>query len=144
MATTEQRLVTGRLRDHPDDSWTLDRVRATGGYEAARRAVTEISADDLIELVKASGLRGRGGAGFPTGVKWSFVPKDVFPKYVVINHDEGEPGTFKDRELAEGDPYQLLEGIMIAAWAVQASKAFIYCRGEFALGSRRMDAAIAE
>src|SRR5688500_9563351 len=144
MATTEQRLVTGRLRDHPDDSWTLDRVRATGGYEAARRAVTEISADDTIELVKNAGLRGRGGAGFPTGMKWSFVPKDVFPKYVVINHDEGEPCTYKDRELAESDPHAVIEGIIIASWANQANKAFIYCRGEFALGSRRFDAAIKE
>ncbi|HYO60662.1 MAG TPA: NADH-quinone oxidoreductase subunit F, partial [Actinomycetota bacterium] len=88
----------------------MDRVLDDGGYEAARRAVTSMSPDELIDLVKASGLRGRGGAGFPTGVKWSFVPKDVFPKYVVVNHDEGEPGTFKDRELAELDPHQLLEG----------------------------------
>jgi NADH-quinone oxidoreductase subunit F len=144
MAVAEERLVTGRLREHPDDSWTLDRARATGAYEAAKRAINEISADDLIELVKSAGLRGRGGAGFPTGVKWSFVPKDVFPKYVVINHDEGEPCTFKDRELAELDPHAVIEGIIIAAWANQANKAFIYCRGEFALGSRRLDNAIAE
>ena len=94
--------------------------------------------------MKNSGLRGKGGAGFPTGMKWSFVPKDVFPKYVVINHDEGEPGTFKDREIAERDPHQMIEGIAIAAYAVGANKAFIYCRGEFALGSRRMDRAIKE
>ena len=144
MATAEVRLVTGRLRDHSDDSWTMDRALATGAYDAAKRAVTEIAADDLIELVKSAGLRGRGGAGFPTGVKWSFVPKDVFPKYVVINHDEGEPCTFKDRELAELDPHAVIEGIIIAAWANQANKAFIYCRGEFALGSRRLDNAIAE
>lgn len=144
MTIAEQRLVTGRLREYPEDSWTLERARATDAYSAARRAVTEISADDLIELVKAAGLRGRGGAGFPTGVKWSFVPKDVFPKYVVINHDEGEPCTFKDRELAELDPHAVIEGIIIAAWANQANKAFIYCRGEFALGSRRLDNAIAE
>jgi NADH-quinone oxidoreductase subunit F len=140
----ETRIVTKRLREFPDDSWTMERALATGGYEAARSVVTSMSPDDLIELVKSSGLRGKGGAGFPTGMKWGFVPKDVFPKYVVINHDEGEPGTFKDRELAEMDPHQLIEGITIAAWANQAEKAFIYCRGEFALGSRRLDAAIGE
>ena len=144
MAITEQRLVTGRMREHTDDSWTLERARATGAYEAAKRAVTDISPDDLIELVKSSGLRGRGGAGFPTGMKWSFVPKDIFPKYLVIKHDEGEPCTFKDRELAELDPHAVIEGIIIGAWANQANKAFIYCRGEFALGSRRLDNAIAD
>jgi NADH-quinone oxidoreductase subunit F len=137
-------MVTKRLREHPKDSWTLKRAIETGAYDAARKAVKDITPDDLIELVKSSGLRGRGGAGFPTGMKWGFVPKDVSPKYVVINHDEGEPCTYKDRELAESDPHQLIEGIIIASWANQANKAFIYCRGEFALGSRRMDQAIAE
>ncbi|HEX2196235.1 MAG TPA: NADH-quinone oxidoreductase subunit F, partial [Actinomycetota bacterium] len=132
------------MREFPADSWTIDRVLDDGGYESARKAITTMLPDETIEVVKASGLRGRGGAGFPTGVKWSFVPKDVFPKYVVVNHDEGEPGTFKDRELAELDPHQLLEGIIIAAWATQAEKAFIYCRGEFALGARRMDRALNE
>src|SRR5688500_15307790 len=141
---SEALAVMRRLREFPEDSWKIDRVLDDGGYEAAKKVVGDMAPDDLIEFVKGAGLRGKGGAGFPTGVKWSFVPKDVSPKYIVVNHDEGEPGTFKDRELAEKDPYQLLEGIMIAAWAVQASKAFIYCRGEFALGSRRMDAAIAE
>ena len=140
----EGRMVTRRLREFPEDSWTMNRVLADDGYEGARKAVTSLASDDLIELVKASGLRGRGGAGFPTGVKWGFVPKDVFPKYIVVNHDEGEPGTFKDRELAEMDPHQLIEGIIIAAWANKAEKAFIYCRGEFALGSRRLDQAIRE
>src|SRR5688572_24881642 len=140
----ETRVVTRRLREFPDDSWTMDRVLDDGGYEAARTVVTSMAPNNLIELVKESGLRGKGGAGFPTGVKWGFVPKNVFPKYVVINHDEGEPGTFKDRELAELDPHQVIEGITIAAWANQANKAFIYCRGEFALGSRRLDNAIAE
>jgi NADH-quinone oxidoreductase subunit F len=143
MMPEEVRVVTDRLRRFPRDSWTLHRALADGAFDSARRALS-MDPDALIELVKSSGLRGRGGAGFPTGVKWSFVPKDIFPKYIVVNHDEGEPGTFKDRELAEGDPFQLIEGIMIAAWAVQASAAFIYCRGEFALGSRRMDAAIVE
>ena len=138
----EARVVTRRLRTYPNDSWTMERAMDDGAYRGARRAVMDLSPDELIELVKASGLRGRGGAGFPTGVKWGFVPKDVSPKYVVVNHDEGEPGTFKDRELAELDPHQLIEGITIAAWANQATKAFIYCRGEFALGSRRLDSAI--
>ncbi|HZA20432.1 MAG TPA: NADH-quinone oxidoreductase subunit NuoF, partial [Actinomycetota bacterium] len=144
LATEETLMVTKRLREQPKDSWTLERALDTGAYDAARKAIRDISPDDLIELVKSSGLRGRGGAGFPTGMKWGFVPKDVSPKYVVINHDEGEPCTFKDRELAESDPHQLIEGIIIASWANQANKSFIYCRGEFALGSRRMDRAIAE
>ncbi len=140
----EVRIVTRRMRAFPQDSWTIDRALEDGAYSAARKAITTMTPDETIELVKNSGLRGRGGAGFPTGMKWSFVPKDVFPKYVVINHDEGEPGTFKDRELAERDPHGVLEGIIIAGWAVGAEKAFIYCRGEFALGSRRLDAAIRE
>ena len=138
----EVRVVTRRLREFPDDSWTMDRVLEDGGYEAARTAVTSRSPGEVTETVKASGLRGRGGAGFATGVKWSFVPQDVFPRYVVVNHDEGEPGTFKDREIVDGDPHGLLEGIIIAAWANGATKAFVYCRGEFALGSRRLDEAI--
>ena len=140
----ETRLITRRLHEFPDDSWTIERALSDGGYESLRKVVTQMTPDEMIDLAKASGLRGRGGAGFPTGVKWSFVPKDVFPKYLVVNHDEGEPCTFKDRELAESDPHAVLEGIAIAAFANQANKAFIYCRGEFALGSRRLDQAISE
>jgi NADH-quinone oxidoreductase subunit F len=138
----EVRLVTRHMREHPEDSWTLECARRDGAYEAARKAVTTMSPEEVTEAVKASGLRGRGGAGFPTGVKWSFVPRETYPRYIVVNHDEGEPGTFKDRELAESDPHGLIEGITIAAWANGATKAFIYCRGEFALGARRLDGAI--
>ncbi|GBC87860.1 NADH-quinone oxidoreductase subunit F [bacterium HR12] len=105
-------------------------VRA-GGYEGLRRALS-MSPEEVIAEVKASGLRGRGGAGFPTGLKWSFVPQDTGkPTYVVCNFDESEPGTFKDRELVEREPHQVLEGIAIAAYAVRSHLAFIYCRGEF-------------
>ncbi len=102
-----------------------------GGYEGLKKALADHSPDEVIDIVKASGLRGRGGAGFPTGVKWSFVPKDVFPKYVAVNADESEPGTFKDRQLLEGNPHQMIEGALICAYAIQASAVYIYCRGEF-------------
>ena len=94
--------------------------------------------------MKASGLRGRGGAGFGTGQKWSFLPKDVFPRYLAVNGDEGEPSTFKDHMLVERDPHQLIEGIVITAFAIQAHHAFIYLRGEFALGAERLGQALAD
>ena len=94
--------------------------------------------------MQTSGLRGRGGAGFGTGQKWSFLPKDVFPRYLAVNGDEGEPSTFKDHMLVERDPHQLIEGIIITAYAIQAHHAFIYLRGEFALGAERLGQAIAE
>src|SRR5205807_7964177 len=134
-------LVTRRYTEHPEDSFTLDRALRTGGYESLKKALTTLSPDALVDMVKATGLRGRGGAGFPTGTKWSFVPKNIFPRYLVINDDEGEPGTFKDRELTERDPHAILEGILIAAHAIQARQAYIYIRGEFGLGYRRMQRA---
>jgi len=103
-----------------------------------------MSPDAVIQLVKDSGLRGRGGAGFPTGVKWSFVPKDVFPKYVCVNADESEPGTFKDRELLEGNPHQVLEGALIAAYAIQAEAIYVYFRGEFWDVARAFDQVISQ
>jgi len=109
----------------------LDVYLEHGGFGALRRAVTEKSPQQVIELVKASGLRGRGGAGFPAGVKWSFLSPDIFPRYVVVNADESEPGTFKDREIMERNPFQFLEGVAICAYAAQAATAYIYCRGEF-------------
>jgi len=144
MAVTETRIVTQRLRDFPEDSWTIDRYLATGGYEQLRRALTMEPAHIQDEQVKASGLRGRGGAGFGTGQKWSFLPKGVYPRYLAVNGDEGEPSTFKDHMLIEGDPHQIIEGVIISAFAIEAHHAFIYVRGEFALGIERLEAAVAE
>jgi len=116
-----------------DDYITLAGYERRGGYAAARKALTEMSPGDLIQLVKDSGLQGRGGAGFPTGLKWSFMPQGgAQPKYLVCNADESEPGSFKDRILIERGSHQLLEGILIAAWATGAEKTFIYIRGEYA------------
>jgi NADH-quinone oxidoreductase subunit F len=127
-----------------DGADTMDGYLRSGGYEALKTAVGTEPAD-LIEMVKASGLRGRGGAGFPTGMKWDFIPKGGDrPVYVVVNADEGEPGTFKDRELMERDPHQLLEGIAITAHAVGCRTAFIYMRGEFLFAARQIERALAE
>jgi NADH-quinone oxidoreductase subunit F len=116
--------------DDPD-VFGFDGYTARGGYEGLRAAL-EMTPADLIDVVKASGLRGRGGAGFPTGVKWSFVPQDTDkPTYVVANFDESEPGTFNNREIVEREPHRFLEGVAIAAYAVQSHTAFVYCRGEF-------------
>ncbi len=103
-----------------------------GGYQALRKALFEMSEDDIIQEVMASGLRGRGGAGFPTGLKWSFVPREsVRPKYIVVNFDEGEPGTFKDRDIVRFDPHLVIEGTLIAARAVLSEESFIYVRAEY-------------
>ena len=110
---------------------TLTGALANGRYSAFKKAV-DMGRDAVIDQVKTSGLRGRGGAGFPTGVKWSFMPKDSGkPHYLCCNADESEPGTFKDRELIRWDPHQLIEGCLIAAYAIGAEHAYIYCRGEF-------------
>ncbi len=109
----------------------IDVYTANGGYEAWKKALVEMEPQAVTDVVKASGLRGRGGAGFPAGVKWGFIPKNVFPKYVVVNADESEPGTFKDRELMTDNPHQVLEGIALCAYAVGATTAYIYGRGEF-------------
>jgi len=105
--------------------------RQNKGFETFQRAVTSMKPDEVTEIVKASGLRGRGGAGFPTGQKWSFMDKNNWPHYVVCNADESEPGTFKDREIMESNPFQFLEGVMLCAYAVGANLAYIYLRGEF-------------
>ncbi len=104
----------------------------SGGYEAWKKVLKEMSPEEVTDIVKESGLRGRGGAGFPAGLKWSFVPKVDKPKYLVCNADESEPGTFKDRLLLEKDPHMMLEGIVIASYAIKANTAFVYIRGEFA------------
>lgn len=119
-----------RHREIPDLN-QLEVYRNHGGFEAFQKAVTAMQPEEVTEVVKASGLRGRGGAGFPTGMKWAFTDKKSWPHYVVANADESEPGTFKDREIMEGNPFQFLEGVAIAAYAVQAQAAYIYLRGEF-------------
>ena len=119
-----------RHRDIPDIQ-RMEVYLDHQGFEAFRQAVTSMTPQSLTDLVKASGLRGRGGAGFPTGLKWSFLTPNVFPRYVVANADESEPGTFKDREILERNPYQFLEGVAIAAFAAQAETAYVYLRGEF-------------
>ena len=124
-------------------SETIDTYMANGGYQALPKALQEHTPGQLIDIVTASGLRGRGGAGFPAGRKWGFMPKDPdVEKYVCVNTDEGEPGTFKDREIVEKDPHQIIEGVVIAGYAVGAQRGFVYIRGEFFLGVKRWIKAI--
>jgi NADH-quinone oxidoreductase subunit F len=113
------------------DIWQFETYVANGGYDGLKKAVQEHSPDQVIQIVLDSNLRGRGGAGFSTGRKWSFIPKDAAIKYVTVNADESEPGTFKDRQLLERNPHQVIEGAMIAAYAIQAAGVYVYCRGEF-------------
>jgi NADH-quinone oxidoreductase subunit F len=139
--------VTGYLTEHfADDAFgTLEGYERVGGYAAARQALKKMSPAEVIELVKASGLQGRGGAGFGAGMKWSFMPTDTEkPKYLVCNADESEPGSFKDRILLERGAHQMLEGILIAAWATGAEKTFIYVRGEYAAPARELQRCIDE
>jgi len=119
-----------RNRDLPD-IWQFETYVANGGYEGLKKAVHDHTPDEIIQIVADSNLRGRGGAGFSAGRKWGFIPKDAPIKYVTVNADESEPGTFKDRELLEKNPHQVIEGAMIAAYAIQAVAVYIYCRGEF-------------
>ena len=125
-----------RHRDVPGIR-NLDVYEANGGYAAWRKVLTEMEPDEVISAVRESGLRGRGGAGFPTGIKWGFIPKGPGDKYIIINTDESETGTFKDRELCEQNPHQVIEGALIAAYAVNAHTIYNYFRGEY------MDAAYA-
>jgi len=131
-----------RHRQIPDlDS--LEVYRQNGGFKALEKVVTSMQPGQVVDVVKASGLRGRGGAGFPTGTKWSFIDNKNWPHYVVANADESEPGTFKDREIMEGNPYQFLEGLAICAFAVQAHAAYAYLRGEFWELASKLDGHIA-
>jgi NADH-quinone oxidoreductase subunit F len=126
------------------DAVSMEGYLKTGGYRAMSKALRMAPAE-VIEEVKASGLRGRGGAGFPTGTKWSFVPQDTGkPTYLVVNFDESEPGTFNNRELVERDPHQLVEGAIIAAFAIQSHAIFFYCRGEFVWPATVLERAVAE
>src|SRR5918997_1826654 len=132
-------------RVHLENSRALDVYRRNGGYEAIKKVFDGMSPDDVINEVKKSALRGRGGAGFPTGMKWSFVPKDSpKPKYVVCNADESEPGTFKDRYLMERDPHMLIEGMLIAGYALGSKTGYVYTRGEYRYLINIMDAAVEE
>lgn len=125
--------------------WDISVYEKNGGYQAIRKAIPHIKPIDLVEMVKKSGLRGRGGAGFPTGLKWSFIPKDPsLPKYLVCNCDESEPGTFKDHLMIENDPHQLIEGIILSSYAIEAKHAFLYCRGEFFSGIAKLRKAVEE
>ncbi len=142
MPVAQTKVLTSRW-DLPR-SWTLATYESTGGYRALRTALA-MAPDDVIATVKESGLRGRGGAGFPTGMKWGFLPQgDGKPHYLVVNADEGEPGTCKDAPLMMADPHSLIEGMVIACHAIRASHGFIYLRGELVQAGRRLDAAIKE
>ncbi|MEW6084922.1 MAG: NADH-quinone oxidoreductase subunit NuoF [Chloroflexota bacterium] len=132
-----------RHREIPDIN-KLPVYKKNGGFAAFKNAVTKMKPAEVTEVVKNSGLRGRGGAGFPTGMKWSFIDNKNWPHYVVANADESEPGTFKDREIMEGNPFQFLEGVAIASYAVGANVAYVYLRGEFWELAASLDEKIAE
>jgi NADH-quinone oxidoreductase subunit F len=131
-----------RHRDIPEIK-ELKIYQENGGFEAFKQMVTSMEPGKVTEVVKASGLRGRGGAGFPTGLKWSFMDNNNWPHYVVANADESEPGTFKDREIMESNPFQFLEGVAIGSYAVGANEAYVYLRGEFWQLTQGLDEAIA-
>jgi NADH-quinone oxidoreductase subunit F len=128
---------------HPDRIATLDEYRASGGYEALAEALKGRSWQEVDGIVLEAGLLGRGGAGFPAGKKWLSIPEDApFPRYIVANADEMEPGTFKDRVLLEGDPFATVEAMTIAAYATGASQGYLYIRAEYPLAVKRLHVAI--
>lgn len=138
------KILMKRGLETPETSHTLDAYERAGGYRSVKKAL-EMDPTAIVDEVKASGLRGRGGAGFPTGTKWSFIPRDSGkPTYLVCNSDESEPGTFKDRWLLEKDPHLVLEGMMICAIAIECHLMFNYFRGEFTFPVKRFQAAVAE
>src|SRR5262252_4942738 len=141
----ERPLTKNILADREPPS--LEEYERAGGYQAARKALRSLAPQDVTELVKNSNLRGRGGAGFPTGSKWSFVPMGdgaPHPKYLIANADEMEPGTFKDRLLLEGDPHQLIEGMIAGSYAIQADVAYVFLRSAYKLAAKRLERAIKE
>jgi NADH-quinone oxidoreductase subunit F len=130
-----------------EEPLNLQAYEKAGGYRSVRRVLGEMTPQEVTELVKASNLQGRGGAGFPTGLKWSFVPMGEDaprPKYMVANADELEPGTFKDRLLMEGDPHQLIEGLIVSAYAIGAEESYIFLRWAYKLAAERLERAVAE
>jgi len=131
---------------HKERSVSIEVYEAGGGYQALRKAVRSLTPDEVVELVKKSGLRGRGGAGFPCGLKWSFMPKGEKrkPHYLLCNADESEPGTFKDRLLMEFDPHLVIEGCLAASYAIRADACYLYIRGEFVHATRVLERAVAE
>ena len=141
--STNGPVLSTRFKD-PDGTWLEDYV-ADDGYLAARKALTSMTPEEVIEEVSKPNLRGLGGAGFPAGRKWSFVPRETErPKYLVVNADEGEPGTFKDRYIMERDPHALIEGMIIAAYAIGSHKAYVYIRGEYFRSAKRLQRALDE
>jgi len=135
MPAQETLLVSKFLRERPNDSWSFSVAREHNDAYGTLEKAFSMTPERIVEEVTTSGLRGKGGAGFGAGQKWSFLPKGVFPRYLAVNGDEGEPCTFKDHMLVERDPHQLIEGIVITSYAIQAHHAFVYLRGEFALGA---------
>jgi len=139
--TNAPKIITSRFGT--PDSFTMQKYEMSGGYTALR-SVLAMQPGEIIEQVKGANIQGRGGAGFPAGAKWGFLPPDVFPRYLVVNGDESEPGTYKDRMLMELDPHQLIEGVLICSYAIQAEQAFVYVRGEMALAQERIANALNE
>lgn len=143
--TAETHPLTWRLRDDGEPVW-LDEYQTKDGYAAARKALTQQAPDDIVQSVKDSGLKGRGGAGFPTGVKWGLMPKDesMNIRYLLCNADEMEPNTWKDRMLMEQLPHLLVEGMLISARALKAYRGYIFLRGEYVTAAKHLNRAVAE
>lgn len=139
---TGPKIITSRF--DVADGYTYSGYVRTGGYQSLRKAVGTMTPQQVHDEVKAAEIQGRGGAGFPAGTKWGFLPADVHPRYLVINGDESEPGTYKDRMLMELDPHQLIEGILLACYSLNAAQAFLYVRGEMAVAQERLAQALNE
>ena len=141
--STDGPVLSKRFKD-PNGTWLEDYL-ADGGYLAATKALTSMTPEQVIDDISKANLRGLGGAGFPAGRKWSFIPKETTkPKYLVVNADEGEPGTFKDRYIMERDPHALIEGMIISAYAIGSHKAYVYIRGEYFRSAERLQRALDE